>query len=246
MRNGAPRRSSTAYRHLCVLHAKSRPRPVSVHAPDDAPLRRLAHRTAVGDRAASWRRSHVSTPDALRQHLDILTAYLDTPGVDLNAILDVLLDDITEAVPSFLGLELTITVAGFSTTLTTLPAHLAPEARASLMLPLTHLTDGAAPDDSLILFAEHPRSFLDMARVVRTKLNLDDAGLVDRHLPPSVIHDGGTTADDFQDDRMINIGLGVLLDRGFPPEQAAAELARRARRHGGNLAAAAAELLDSL
>lgn len=188
----------------------------------------------------------MSTPDALRQHLDILTAYLDTPGVDLNAILDVLLDDITEAVPSFLGLELTITVAGFSTTLTTLPAHLAPEARASLMLPLTHLTEGAAPDDSLILFAEHPRSFLDMARVVRTKLNLDDAGLVDRHLPPSVIHDGGTTAADFQDDRMINIGLGVLLDRGFPPEQAAAELARRARRHGGNLAAAAAELLDSL
>lgn len=188
----------------------------------------------------------MSTPDALRQHLDILTGYVDTPGVDLNAILDVLLDDIAEAVPSFLGLELTITVSGSSTTITTLPAQLAADARTSLMLPLIHLTDGAAPGDSLVLFAGHPHSFTDLARVVRVKLDLDGADLLDRHLPAGADGDGGTTAEDFQDHRMINIGLGVLIDRGFPPEQAAQELARRALRHGGNLAAAAAELLESL
>jgi hypothetical protein len=188
----------------------------------------------------------VSTPDALRQHLDSLTTFLDTPGVDLNAILDVLLDDITEAVPSFLGLELTITVGGASTTITTLPAQLAPGARASLMLPLTHLTDGAAPGDSLILFAEQPHSFTDLARVVRIKLVLDGTDLVDRHLPAPGAEDGGTTADESLGHRLINVGIGVLMDRGFPPQQAAQELARRAQGHGGDLAAAASELLESL
>lgn len=187
----------------------------------------------------------MSTPDALRQHLDSLTTYLDTPGVDLNAILDVLLDDITEAVPSFLGLELTITVGGASSTITTLPAHVAPDARTSLMLPLTHLTDGAAPDDSLILFAGEPHSFMDLARVVRVRLDLDDVNLLDRHLPTGA-QDGGTTADESLGHRLINVGIGVLMDRGFPPERAAQELARRAQGHGGNLAAAASELLESL
>jgi hypothetical protein len=44
---------------------------------------------------------------------------------------------------------------------------------------------------------------------------------------------------------MINIAIGVLIDQGLAPEQARQELARRARRHHGNLTAAAAEVLDS-
>ena len=46
----------------------------------------------------------VSFP-ALTDQLDALTAALDDPGTDLQAILDVLVDDLSAAVSSFLGLS---------------------------------------------------------------------------------------------------------------------------------------------
>ena len=44
----------------------------------------------------------------LSQQLGDLTLTLDDPGTDLKAILDVLCDDLTAAVPSFLGLTMTL------------------------------------------------------------------------------------------------------------------------------------------
>ena len=41
-------------------------------------------------------------PASLRAQLSELTDALDDPGTDLQAILDVLIDDLTLAVPSFL------------------------------------------------------------------------------------------------------------------------------------------------
>ena len=38
---------------------------------------------------------------------------LDDPGTDLNTILDVLVDDLSAAVSSFLGLTMTLHLSGF-------------------------------------------------------------------------------------------------------------------------------------
>ncbi len=186
------------------------------------------------------------TPDALRQHLDALTTYLDIPGADLNAILDVLLDDIVEAVPSFLGLRLTVTAGGGSTTIVTLGPHQATIVKASLLLPLQQFIDEAAPGDGMVLFAAQPGAFISLANATRELFGLDGQVLLDRHLPISGDPAIGTDGDTTEDLRLINIAIGVLMDRGYPPEQAHLELTRLAGGFHGSLAAAAQELLDSL
>ena len=51
-------------------------------------------------------------PASLSAQLSELTDALDDPGTDLQAILAVLIDDVTAAVPSFLGLIMTLRLAG--------------------------------------------------------------------------------------------------------------------------------------
>ena len=185
-------------------------------------------------------------PDALRRHLNTLTTYLDIPGDDLHAILDVLIDDITEAVPSFLGLRLTITAGGGSTTIATLRPHQAPTAQASLLLPLEQFTREAVPGDGMVLFAAQPGAFTSLADAAREVFGLDGQVLLDQHLPISGDPVIRTDVDTTQDLRLINIAIGVLIDRGYPPDQARHELTRRAGGSQGGLTAAAQELLDSL
>ncbi|HEY4993239.1 MAG TPA: hypothetical protein VII33_14290, partial [Nakamurella sp.] len=74
--------------------------------------------------------------DALTAQLNALTAALDDPGTDLETILDVLVDDLSAAVSSFLGLRMTLQLDGVPVTLTAMDAGLAVTAGASLTLPL--------------------------------------------------------------------------------------------------------------
>ena len=53
--------------------------------------------------------------------LAALTETLDEPGADLQAMLQLLIDDLTQAVPSLLGLTLTVTRGGVPVTLQVLP-----------------------------------------------------------------------------------------------------------------------------
>jgi len=193
----------------------------------------------------------VTTPDERRRHLDTLTSFLEIPGADLNAMLDVLLDDLVEAIPSFLGLRLTVSVDGVGTTITTLGPEPATDAAASLLVPLQRLAPSAEAGGGLILFAAHPGAFADLANDFSD--GPDDGGRLqlDGHLSTAYRSDGDAEARPpgragrRPDPRMINIAIGVLIDQGLAPEQARQELARRARRHHGNLTAAAAEVLDS-
>jgi len=185
----------------------------------------------------------MDTPDALRRHLDALTDYLEIPGADLHAMLEVLNDDITEAVPSFLGLTASITAGGIGTTLTTLDPQRARTAKASVLLPLHQIT-AAAPGDNMILYAAQPGAFTTLATATREAFNLDGHVILDQHLPTT--SDTVTRQDviDTQDPQLINIAIGVLIDQGHPPENAHQELTRRATHHNNNLTAAAKELLD--
>lgn len=185
-------------------------------------------------------------PDALRLYLNTLTTYLDMPGTDLSAILDVLIDDIAGAVPSFLGLRLTVTAGGGRTTIATAHRHPTTTAKASLLLPLEHLSPEAAPGDGMVLFAASPGAFAALAHATRRTFGLDGQIQVDEHLPDAcgavIETDAGITDDDL---RVINVAIGVLIDRGYPPERARGELGRRAGLRG-TLAGAARDLLDSL
>ena len=61
----------------------------------------------------------VDFPRDLPHQLDLLTDALEDPGTDLQAVVTVLVDDLTEAIPSLLGLNLTITLDGDMVTLST-------------------------------------------------------------------------------------------------------------------------------
>ena len=187
----------------------------------------------------------MSSPDALRQHLDTLTTYLDIPGADLNAMLDVLIDDITTAVPSFLGLRLTVTAGAAGTTITTLHPDLARTTQASLLLPLHQITH-AAPGDSLILYAAQPGAFTALATATRETFNLDGQIVLDPHLDTDADPLTPPVVSGADDPRLINNAIGVLIDHGYPTDHAHQELTRRARRHGTNLTTAAQKLLASL
>lgn len=184
-------------------------------------------------------------PEFLRRHLDTLTTSLEIPGADLQAMLSVLIDDITTAVPSFLGLRMAITVGGVTTTFSTVDPDLSPEAaKASLLLPLAEMT--TVPTGTLILYAEQPGAFTSLAISTREAFQLDGHVVVDGHLsdewhPTSQAVVGGS-----EDTSMINIAIGVLIDRGFPPDQASAELTRLAATHDESLAAASRRVLDNL
>ena len=120
-------------------------------------------------------------PRALSGQLSALTDALDDPGTDLQAVLAVLVDDLTVAVPSFLGLTMTLRLGGD-------PDHAdrdrwgpGDHRGASLQLPLDQLA-GAGPDSVVVFYAGSPGAFVDMAADTRRAYDLDGQVVVDGHL----------------------------------------------------------------
>jgi len=107
---------------------------------------------------------------------------LDDLGTDLQAILAVLIDDVTVAVPSFLGLRMTLQVAGEPVTVTAIGPTAARTARSSLHLPLDPL-DGAGPGSVVVFYAGNADAFAELARDSRQLDEPDGQVLLDQHLP---------------------------------------------------------------
>jgi len=165
--------------------------------------------------------------DALTAQLDALTAALDDPGTDLETILDVLGDDLSAAVSSFLGLRMTLQLDGCPVTLTALDADLALTAGASLTLPLGRST-GEGPDGAVVFYARHPGAFVDLAADLQRVHDLDGQVYLDGHLPNAgdQPHRAGITG--LAELSVVNQAIGVLITRGHTPAEAHAELRRRA------------------
>src|ERR1700712_1567925 len=184
-------------------------------------------------------------PNELHQHLDTLTDALEIPGADLQAMLDVLIDDVTAAVPSFLGLQLTVTAGEVSTTLSAVDPHLARAAQASLQWPLQQLA-GSASTDTAILYAAQPGAFTALAASSRRAVDRRGQVVIDGNLPAdgeAGIHERSSGIGDAV---LINIAIGILIGQGHPPEQALGELTRRANLHDSGLTSAAEQLLASV
>lgn len=183
-------------------------------------------------------------PAWLSAQLSELTEVLDDPATDLQAILAVLIDDVTVAVPSFLGLRMTLEVAGEPVTVTAIGPTAARTARSSLHLPLDPLA-GAGPGSVVVSYTGNADAFAELAR--------DRAALRARRPGPArpaparrrrgqcagrgVRPRSGQAA-------VIHRAIGCLIGQGLPPEDAVGELRRRAKATGRTLTVAAQHLLD--
>ena len=179
-------------------------------------------------------------PHHFTHHLDGLTDALETPGTDLQTVLLVLIDDLTTAIPSLLGLNLTMMVAGDLVTLAATVSPDPPPAATSLHIPLHQLAP-ATPGSAVTFYASRPGAFVDLAADVRHAYSLDSHVVIDGHLQTSLTPSRVTGLVEFS---MINRAIGMLIEHGHPPATARDELHRRAERAGRTLSGAAQHLLD--
>ena len=166
--------------------------------------------------------------DVLTAQLGALTAALDEPGADLQTILDVLVDDLTAAVSSFLGLRMTLhQLDGCPVTLTTMDADPALTAGACLTLSLGRST-GEGPDGTVVFYARNPGAFVDLAadlqrvhgRTARSTWTISYRAQTIRPRRPGITG--------LAEHSVVNQAIGVLITRGHIPAEALAELRRRA------------------
>ena|GEM_PF-533716 len=167
---------------------------------------------------------------------------LDSNALDdaLDAWLTAFTADIEAAVPSYLGLQLTIRQNGYPVTLTRITTH--PTATTSLRIPLTVLGPRFDPDSRVTLYAATAGAFVDLAADLRYALHLptstdrsigarSSAGDDQRHgqvddrrrialdtdIPPDPLVSGMSGLSELS---TINRAIGVLIDHGHHPDHA--------------------------
>jgi hypothetical protein len=182
-------------------------------------------------------------PDPLSAQLSALSTALDDQRIDLRAVVGALAADVAAAVPSFLGLTMTLLLDGRPVTVMAVEADRAAAAGASLRLPLDPLA-GAAPGSSVVFYAGRPGAFVDLAADTCYAYGLDGDVVLDGHLtpPPRAVqaHPGVYGSDEMT---VINQAIGVLIEHGRLPGEAHEELLRRAAQHGRCLPSVAEDLL---
>ncbi|MEJ7647584.1 MAG: ANTAR domain-containing protein [Nakamurella sp.] len=168
--------------------------------------------------------------------LDGLTKALDGSGDDLHAILSVLVDDLRTGISSFVGLSITVSAGWEPVTVTTMSVH---TAVTSMLLPLGAAHAGGG---DIVLYAETPGAFTDLAADARIALGRDDEIVVDGHLPPPTAFAAQASVDTLVDRSTIDQAVGYLIEQGYPPARAKTELSRRAAATGISLAQIAAQV----
>ncbi len=185
----------------------------------------------------------MTIPPGLAAELALLTEALDLPDVGMAEILTHLAADARSAVESYLGLSVVIAAHQSTFGLTFLNENAHPEQiTTSLLVPLAAAADGAEGSITLILYAETPGAFVDLA--------VDLAWITGRPAEEFVLDEHRSLPTDstarLSHLSSINQALGVLIEQGSTPEQSEQELAARAAIAGIELAAAAALILAAL
>jgi hypothetical protein len=189
------------------------------------------------------RRTPVETTAALARQLQILSGDPDR-GDRLVAGLSRLGRDVAVAVPSCLAVSLVLVRCGGDIPISILacPADSA-TVLASLAVPLS----AAGPGDRLILRAGEVGAFLLLSDDLGGRLGADRLQVeVDQHLSWPPTPTGEALAASLADLGAVNQGIGVLMDRGLPPEVARRELHRRADDADVTIGNASRLLLASL
>jgi hypothetical protein len=200
---------------------------------------------SISDRDVRPELTSMYFPHPLSAQLGGLTNASDDPGIDLQVVIAEVAADVTAAVPSFLGLTLTLLLDDRPVTVTAIDADLAAAAGASLQLPLGPLA-GAAPGSSVVFYAGRPGAFVDLATDTRYAYGLESDVVLDGHLtPPTRTVRAHPGVYGFDEMRLINQAIGVLIGHGHLPGEAHDELRRRAADHGRGLPEVAEDLLTS-
>ena len=180
---------------------------------------------------------------ALAQHLQGLSG--DPARGDWLAVgLSRLGADLTVAVPSLLAVSFLLVGCGGEIPVS-IPAGAADTAAvlASLAVPLSAAEHG----DMLLLRAGEEGAFLLLADDLDGLLGHGHPPIeVDGHLSWPAIMTGEGLAASLGDLSAVNQGIGVLLDRGLPPEAARRELQRRADDADTTIGDAGRSLLANL
>lgn len=178
---------------------------------------------------------------SLVEQLAVLTEAVDEPGADVHAIIDVLMDDISRAVPSFAGLTITLVIDGAPVILAAIEQTQVASARSSLRLPLR--LPGSPPVGHLVLYAKTANAFAGLAtdayriHQVTGQVRLD-RDLVDIPRRPDI--------NRLSDQSDLDQAIGLLIDRGYLPSVARAELDGRAAQNSSSPADEARALLDTI
>ena len=173
----------------------------------------------------------------LTAQLDALSVTLEDSGDDLQAILSVLTDDLSAAVPSFVGLSVTVHVDGESVIIHVANPH---AAAASMLLPLAS-PSGLAGGNHVVFYAGQHGAFTELA-AAHAAGGLDGRVILDRHLPPPRL-DG---ADGLVHRSEIDQAIGVLIEAGHHPDQARQHIHTRAADAGVTAHHIALEILHHL
>jgi hypothetical protein len=180
--------------------------------------------------------------DAIPGLLNQLRALAQGAGEDgavLTASLTTLEASLGEAVPSYLGLQLTLTQNGYPVVLTAASAGVA--ATTSLRIPLTLVTAGCQTGSQIVFFATTPGAFVDLVADLREVLGGADAGpVLDADLPQAGRALGLSGRAELGE---INRAVGVLIERGTDPDKAHDALRRHAYAAGLQPRAYAQEVL---
>jgi hypothetical protein len=199
-----------------------------------------------------------------------LQPFSNSIGVDSNALDDALdaslgafTAAIEAAVPSYLGIQVTIRQSGHPVTLTRITPHLT--ATTSLRIPLTVLGPRFDPESRVTLCAATAGAFVDLAADLSYALHLptspdrstDTGGsdcddrrhgqvdgdrrvTLDADMPPCPSVSGVSGLSELS---TINRAIGVLIGHGHHPHHAGDTLRRDASREGLELHSYAARLL---
>ena len=178
---------------------------------------------------------------ALAADLAILTQTLDDPDSDVVESVLRLAHDVGSAVPSFLGLTVTVHDSDPPFTFTTLEDHVGPgDVRTSLMMALSH--DGAIA--RVIVYARTPGAFVDLAADLSWLARHTLAGCeLDQHL---VLPAVARPATNLRAVSAVNQAIGALIGAGLTPEEARRELDVRAAAADEDRHAVAVTILAAL
>jgi hypothetical protein len=161
---------------------------------------------------------------ALAADLDVLTAALDEPGTDVADTLHRLAANAAFAIPTYLGLSVTVSGSVPPFAFTSLNDGVVPgDVRTSLGLTLPSAGGaGARQAVTLVLYAGSPGTFVDLAADVAwltTRPSTDFA--LDQHLQSLAEK---IIATGLLEVSTINQAIGVLIGEGHTPEEAEEQL----------------------
>jgi len=175
--------------------------------------------------------------------LGVLAAALQDPDADISTMLGVFVDDVNAAIPSYLGLQVTLQLDGAPFTLGTMEAATAGAARTSLRLAVDPVY-GAEPTSAIILYAAHPGAFVDLTADAERLWGRDGRVNLDQHLPARADRPG-SAADDLRRRRDINRPIAVLMTQGHTPGRARERLHQIAAEQHVTESVAAASIVQA-